>query len=160
MLLFDPPLKQGDQAEKVPSEPYPELDLVLKTFTAGIQNALKEIVVGAYLVGSLATGDFDLDSDVDFLVVTNAELSDAERRLVQPLHVEIHDLDYHPAKHLEGSYMSRACQLGLSSSAYSHFGTLTMEVAYCSLQFTIIDGTFDGFSGSARLPSWDSVRER
>src|SRR5258705_2371109 len=39
------------------------------------------------LVGSLATGDFDLDSDVDFLILTNAELSDAEARSAQTTHV-------------------------------------------------------------------------
>lgn len=74
----------------------------------GVQNALKRKLVGAYLVGSLATGDFDLDSDIDFLIVTDAELSDEELRLLQALHIEIHDLDYYPAKHLEGSYISRA----------------------------------------------------
>jgi hypothetical protein len=89
------------------SELYPELDVVLDRFTAGAENALKENFVGAYLIGSLATGDFDRDSDVDFLIVTNVELSDAELRSVQALHIEIHDLDCYPAKHLEGSYISR-----------------------------------------------------
>jgi aryl-alcohol dehydrogenase-like predicted oxidoreductase len=39
----------------------------LQRFVAGVQNALGSNFLGAYLVGSLATGDFDLDSDVDFL---------------------------------------------------------------------------------------------
>jgi predicted nucleotidyltransferase len=73
----------------IPSEPYPELHLVLESFIVGVQNALKRNLVGAYLVGSLATGDFDLDSDIDFLIVTDAELSDAELRLLQALHLEI-----------------------------------------------------------------------
>ena len=47
----------------IPSEPYPELPLVLERLAAGTQSALRENFVGAYLVGSLATGDFDLDSD-------------------------------------------------------------------------------------------------
>jgi len=89
------------------SELYPELDVVLDRFTTGAENALKENFVGAYLIGSLATGDFDLDSDVDFLIVTNVELSDAELRPLQTLHIEVHDLDCYPAKHLEGSYISR-----------------------------------------------------
>jgi len=93
--------------KKIPNESYPEVHVVLETFTAGVQNALRENFVGAYLIGSLATGDFDLDSDVDFLIVTNAELSDAELRLLQALHIDIHNLDYYPAKHLEGSYISR-----------------------------------------------------
>jgi predicted nucleotidyltransferase len=64
--------------------------------------------VGAYLVGSLATGDFDLDSDIDFLIVTDAELIEAEIRSLQALHIEIYDLECYPAKHLEGSYISRS----------------------------------------------------
>ena len=93
--------------KKIPNESYPEVHVVLETFTAGVRNALRENFVGAYLIGSLATGDFDLDSDVDFLIVTNAELSDAELRLLQALHIDIHNLDYYPAKHLGGSYISR-----------------------------------------------------
>ena len=93
--------------KSIPREPYPELHPVLESFMVGVQNALKRNLVGAYLTGSLATGDFDLDSDIDFLIVTDAELSDAELRLLQALHIEIHNLDCYPAKHLEGSYVSR-----------------------------------------------------
>jgi hypothetical protein len=88
------------------SEVYPELASVLQRFVAGVQNALGSNFLGAYLVGSLATGDFDLDSDVDFLVLTNAELSDAEVQSLQTIHVDIHALGCYPAEHLEGSYIS------------------------------------------------------
>jgi hypothetical protein len=87
------------------SEAYPEMASVLQRFVAGVQNALGSNFLGAYLVGSLATGDFDLDSDVDFLILTNAELSDAEVRSLQTTHVDIHALGCYPA-HLEGSYIS------------------------------------------------------
>jgi Domain of unknown function (DUF4111)/Nucleotidyltransferase domain len=89
------------------SEIYPELPSVLARFLTGVQNALGTNFVGAYLVGSLATGDFDLDSDVDFLVVTDVELSDSEVCLLQANHVGIHALESYPAQHLEGSYISR-----------------------------------------------------
>ncbi len=92
----------------IPSEPYPELPLVLERLAAGTQSALRENFVGAYIVGSLATGDFDLDSDIDFLVVANNEMTDAEARSIQALHCEIYDLGCYPAQHLEGSYISRA----------------------------------------------------
>jgi predicted nucleotidyltransferase len=88
-------------------EPYPELRLVLEKLVESVQNALKSNFVGAYLVGSLATGDFDLDSDVDFLIITNSELSDAEVRSLQEMHVQIHGLGCYPAEHLEGSYISK-----------------------------------------------------
>src|SRR5271163_3646848 len=88
------------------SETYPEMASVLQRFVVGVENALGSNFLGAYLVGSLATGDFDLDSDVDFLILTNAELSDAEVRSIQTTHVEIHALGCYPAEHLEGSYIS------------------------------------------------------
>ena len=51
---------------RIPHEPYPELRSALERFVEGVQSSIKYNFVGAYLVGSLATGDFDLDSDVDF----------------------------------------------------------------------------------------------
>jgi len=89
------------------SDIYPELPSVLERFLSGVQNALGTNFVGAYLVGSLATGDFDLDSDVDFLVVTNVEPNDSEVGLLQTNHRHIHTLGSYPAQHLEGSYISR-----------------------------------------------------
>ena len=65
-------------------------------------------MVGVYLVGSLATGDFDLDSDVDFLVVTQDEVGEEAVRSLQAMHERIHGLGCYPAEHLEGSYVSRA----------------------------------------------------
>jgi len=92
--------------QSIHSEAYPELASVLQRFVAAVQNALRSNFLGAYLVGSLATGDFDLDSDVDFLILTNAELSDAEVRALQTTHIDIHALGCYPAEHLEGSYIS------------------------------------------------------
>jgi hypothetical protein len=85
---------------------YPELISVLQRFVGGVQNALGSNFLGAYLVGSLATGDFDLDSDVDFLILTNTELSDKEVRSLQRTHIDINALGCYPAEHLEGSYIS------------------------------------------------------
>lgn len=94
---------------RIPGEPYPDLRAVLKRFIAGAQNALKDNLVGAYVVGSLATGDFDLDSDIDFLILIHEELTDAEVASLQALHLEIHNVGCYPARHLEGSYISRNC---------------------------------------------------
>ena len=60
---------------RVPTDPYLELREVLYTFVNEITVALAENLIGVYLVGSIASGDFDLDSDVDFLVVTNTEFN-------------------------------------------------------------------------------------
>jgi hypothetical protein len=114
------------------SEVYPELASVLQRFVAGVQNGLGSNFLGAYLVGSLATGDFDLDSDVDFLILTNAELSAAEVRSLQSTHVDIHALGCYPAEHLEGSYMStdllnRAGLVGVEPLWFVDNGSSSLE---------------------------------
>ena len=91
----------------VPRVPYSELPSVLGELVAGVENELAENLVGVYLVGSLATGDFDLDSDVDFLVVIEEELTDEVVPSLQVTHARIHGLGCYPAEHLEGSYISR-----------------------------------------------------
>ena len=91
---------------KIPNHPYPELREVLNTFVDKITAELRENLVGIYLVGSIASGDFDLDSDVDFLVVTNTELTESNMKSLQDIQIKIHDIDCYPAKHLEGSYLS------------------------------------------------------
>jgi len=91
---------------KIPDHPYPELRDVLNMFVDEISVELRENLVGIYLVGSIASGDFDLDSDVDFLVVTNTELTEANMKALQDIQIKIHGFDCYPAKHLEGSYIS------------------------------------------------------
>lgn len=93
---------------RIPNHPYPELREVLNTFVNAIKAELAENLIGVYLVGSIASGDFDLDSDVDFLVVTNTELTETNRKSLQEIQIKIHDMDCYPAKHLEGSYISIA----------------------------------------------------
>jgi predicted nucleotidyltransferase len=93
---------------KIPEHPYPELRKVLNTFVDEVAAELGENLVGIYLVGSIATGDFDLDSDVDFLVVTNTELTETNTKSLQEIQIKIHGIDCYPAKHLEGSYISIA----------------------------------------------------
>jgi len=93
---------------RIPNHPYPELQEVLNTFVNAIKAELAENLIGVYLVGSIASGDFDSDSDVDFLVVTNTELTETNRKSLQEIQTKIHDIDCYPAKHLEGSYISIA----------------------------------------------------
>jgi len=114
------------------SEPYPELPSVLDRFLAGVQNALGRNFVGAYLVGSLATGDFDLDSDVDFLVVTFDELREQDVRSLKANHENIHKLGCYPARHLEGSYISleklrRTDHVGIEPLWYVDNGSTSLE---------------------------------
>jgi predicted nucleotidyltransferase len=91
---------------RIPEQRYRELRSVLSAFVNDVAAELGENLVGIYLVGSIASGDFDADSDVDFLVVTNTELTEANQKGLQKVQRKIHDLDGYPAKHLEGSYIS------------------------------------------------------
>jgi hypothetical protein len=63
--------------------------------------------VGAYLQGSFAVGDFDLHSDVDFIVVIGDELSLDQVSGLQEMHDQIYQLDCKWAQHLEGSYFPK-----------------------------------------------------
>ena len=91
---------------KILDQPYPELREVLNIFATEIAAELRENLVGIYLVGSIASGDFDPDSDIDFLVVTNTELTEANMKPLQEIQTKIYAIDCYPAKHLEGSYIS------------------------------------------------------
>src|SRR5512133_1805494 len=91
---------------KIPEQPYPELREVLNIFAEAISAELGDNLVGIYLIGSIASGDFDSDSDIDFLVVTNTELTEVNMKSLQDIQIRIYDIDCYPAKHLEGSYIS------------------------------------------------------
>lgn len=92
--------------KRIPAHPYPKLREVLSTFVDEIKAELTGNLIGIYLVGSIASGDFELDSDIDFLVVTNTELTETNIKSLQDIQIKIHDIDCYPAKHLEGSYIS------------------------------------------------------
>ena len=82
---------------------YAELKLVLQELVAGARASLADAFVGMYLQGSLAVGDFDQYSDVDFIVVVHGELSEGEVATLQVLHDRIYGLASAWAQHLEGS---------------------------------------------------------
>jgi predicted nucleotidyltransferase len=92
--------------KEIPNKPYPELRRVLEIFVADVKEEISENLIGIYLVGSLASGDFDLDSDVDFISVIENELTKTNIKLLQEIQTRIHSIDCYPAKHLEGSYIS------------------------------------------------------
>jgi hypothetical protein len=117
---------------RVPGHPYPELRQVLHAFVDAIETELAENLIGVYLVGSIASGDFDLDSDVDFLVVTNTELTERNGKSLQEIQVKIQAMDCYPAKHLEGSYISIADlnhwdSVGEKKLDYFDNGSTTLE---------------------------------
>ena len=58
--------------------PHLRLDELLVEHAHALQRASARNFVGMYLIGSLAVGDFDATSDVDFIIVTNEELGSDE----------------------------------------------------------------------------------
>jgi hypothetical protein len=87
--------------------PYVELNGVLHELVSRIKAILGSDFVGAYLQGSFALGDFDQHSDVDFIIITEAELTPEQVAALQAMHPRIYALPSAWAQHLEGSYFPR-----------------------------------------------------
>ena len=85
--------------------PYTEVNLVLQDLLPSVQSILGHHFLGMYLYGSLATGDFDCQSDVDYVVVTDVVLSDDLFSALQTIHTRIVTMDSWCATQLEGSYV-------------------------------------------------------
>lgn len=84
-----------------------ELDRLLADLVSEQRRILADNFVATYLVGSFALGAADEWSDVDFLTVIEAPLSDRERRELDELHATLFARETNWAKHLEGSYAPR-----------------------------------------------------
>jgi hypothetical protein len=104
-----------------PMTPYPELDAVLKQHAQRLKAALGDNFVGCYLQGSLAIGDFDLSSDVDFIVVTSEDLTANDVEKIQAAHIATYDQGNRWAKRLEYSFFPKD-KLRTLSSPYTANG--------------------------------------
>jgi hypothetical protein len=71
-----------------------------------MQPILKGHFIGMYLDGSLTSGDFDQASDIDFIVVTDVDVSGDLFYSLQAMHDRIAQIDSVWAIQLEGSYIS------------------------------------------------------
>jgi hypothetical protein len=108
-----PPLPSGPATEALrvrlatrsPAAGDPELSAVLVALLDGVRAALGPHFVGLYLQGSLAVGDFDEDSDVDFLVAIDGALPEDRQAALGALHPRVYALDSGWAQHLEGAYV-------------------------------------------------------
>jgi hypothetical protein len=85
--------------------PYAALNMVLIHFVERVRELLADNFVGAYLQGSFALGDFDEQSDVDFLIVVARDIGDAKVPLLNALHTAIHDFPPPWGHRLEGSHI-------------------------------------------------------
>jgi hypothetical protein len=70
--------QRGFASTQIPT-PYPEVNTAARELLRSQQAILSAQLVGMYLVGSLALGDFQLQtSDLDFIIVTDGELTDEQ----------------------------------------------------------------------------------
>ena len=87
--------------------PFASLNRLLTHLVEGVRTTLGRNFCGAYLQGSFAVGDADEHSDVDFIVVTNDDVTPEQRVELQGLHQRLYVQATPWAQHLEGSYVSR-----------------------------------------------------
>jgi predicted nucleotidyltransferase len=85
--------------------PYPGLNAVLRELLGAVRTVFGDDLVGLYLQGSFAVGDFDEVSDADFIVVTRAEPTDVHVADLRVEYGRVFDLEDPWAKHLEGSFL-------------------------------------------------------
>lgn len=83
-----------------------ELDAVLSELLSSVRAVLGQRFVGMYLHGSLACGDFDRHSDVDFVVAIDGEVEDGQLAALQAMHARLYALESRWAQHLEGAYIT------------------------------------------------------
>ena len=84
---------------------YPDVNALLKVLLEGVLAVLEHHFIGMYLDGSLASGDFDQDSDIDFVVVTDTGISDRLFWALRAMHDRIATIDAWFATQLEGFYV-------------------------------------------------------
>ena len=88
--------------------PYPDVNATLQTILDGAQTVLGSRLVGMYVDGSLALGDFDEhESDIDFLVVTNSDVTGDTFTALQAMHAQFAASGSRWATEIEGSYLSQ-----------------------------------------------------
>lgn len=87
--------------------PYPDINALLHELLSGVQTILGRHLVGMYLDGSLTSNTFDQASDIDFIVVTDDDISGDLFAALQGLHDGIARLNSPWAIQLEGSYIGQ-----------------------------------------------------
>ena len=105
--MFNTAVSIEQRAESLPTV-FPDLNELLAELVARVESILEDNFVGAYLVGGFALGGGDLQSDCDFVVVTEERVLAEQERKLRELHDEIPTRPGHRPHDLEGSYAPRA----------------------------------------------------
>ncbi len=87
---------------------YPNIKELIDTILSRMQHILGERLVGLYLYGSLAVGDFDYEiSDIDLLAATTNKLSENEFNALGKMHGELVENNRQWNNRLEIAYVSQ-----------------------------------------------------
>lgn len=117
--------------EDHPNHDIPEIRAVLDQLVEGAKDILGSKFFSAWLQGSSATGHFDENSDIDFVIGVERDLSQEEINALQSFHRKLYDCDSPWAKHLEGSYIPREIlrdyKLAGKKVLYLDHGSTTFE---------------------------------
>lgn len=113
---------------------YPEIDTVLTEWSEGLKRAFGRKVVGLYLSGSLAYGDFVPGrSDIDLQAVVRSPLTEDELQPIGKLHREIERCCPQWANRIECSYVPLGLMRELmppdTPRPWWGFGTLYAEAS-------------------------------
>jgi hypothetical protein len=114
-----------------PPTPYPEVNELLETLLSDVQSILSEELIGFYLDGSLALGDFDpTTSDVDFIAAIARPLSSPAFGALAAMHRRIRDSGRPMATELEGSYihLSALCRHDTADAIFPNLERGPQEV--------------------------------
>lgn len=85
--------------------PYQDINEILAHLSNGIKDILDKNLVGIYLFGSLAYGDFNEDSsDIDLVVIIHKSIHQNVLELIKQLHQQIGERDQKWKDRLECSY--------------------------------------------------------
>lgn len=112
--------------------PYPAINSLLTEWAEGLKGLLGKKIVGLYLSGSLAYGDFVPErSDIDLQVVVRSPLTEDELRSVEKLHRQLEGRRLQWADRIECSYVPLELMRELTPPATPRpwwgFGTLYAE---------------------------------
>lgn len=112
--------------------PYPAINAMLTDWVEALKHLLGKKIVGLYLSGSLAYGDFVPErSDIDLQAVVRSALTEDELRSVEQLHLEIERRCPQWAGRMECSYVPLKLMRELTAPAAPRpwwgFGTLYAE---------------------------------
>lgn len=87
--------------------PDPDLNQLLRVLLQNAQTILGPHFIGMYLEGSLANDAFDQASDIDFIVVTDQDVTEDLFLALQAMHDHIAGLDARWGFEIEGSYVGQ-----------------------------------------------------